>query len=261
MRAELVDFLTELMAPESEMQSAFARLTALAHSLGIDHVNLGTFQPVVDGPPAAHLWSTMPAAWIDEYTSRGLSEHDYAVCGLLNGDSWPKLSRIEWDAPELVRTRKAQPATLEVLAASAEAGMKEALAFGIGLNEPIRHDVPGLGPAGFACGIGIAERSANGSYFRHLRAVEALMVTACFALLPLLAESHRRERISVSALSRREREVLQRLSVGDRPGAIADRLNIATVTVNLHIMRARRKLGARTSAEAVAKAIWLGLLH
>jgi DNA-binding CsgD family transcriptional regulator len=61
-------------------------------------------------------------------------------------------------------------------------------------------------------------------------------------------------------LTARETECLTRLAAGDRVDRIAGRLGIAEVTVSLHIRNARAKLGARTSAQAVAAALRAGLL-
>ncbi len=59
-------------------------------------------------------------------------------------------------------------------------------------------------------------------------------------------------------LTPRERECLLWLSRGLRTAAIADRLGIAVVTVDLHIKGARQKLAAATREEALAKAILSG---
>lgn len=61
-------------------------------------------------------------------------------------------------------------------------------------------------------------------------------------------------------LSMREREVLLWLGRGFRPKAIADRLGICRVTVDLHVTRARRKLKASTATHAVAIAMTDGLI-
>ena len=62
-------------------------------------------------------------------------------------------------------------------------------------------------------------------------------------------------------LTPRERECLTRLTAGDRVDRIAERLGLSNATVELHLANARRRLGARTSAEAVAKAVLLGLVR
>jgi DNA-binding CsgD family transcriptional regulator len=61
-------------------------------------------------------------------------------------------------------------------------------------------------------------------------------------------------------LSPRERECMTWLAIGLRYDRIAERLGIARPTVELHLLNARRKLGAKTREQALAKAVALGLL-
>jgi len=61
---------------------------------------------------------------------------------------------------------------------------------------------------------------------------------------------------AVGPLSPRQRDCLQLLARGLRIAPIADRLKITTVTVELHLHKARQKLGARTLAEAVALGVY-----
>ncbi len=56
-------------------------------------------------------------------------------------------------------------------------------------------------------------------------------------------------------LTAREQECLLRLASGDRVDRIAERMAISNSSVELYLAKARQKLGARTSAEAVAKAV------
>jgi DNA-binding CsgD family transcriptional regulator len=65
---------------------------------------------------------------------------------------------------------------------------------------------------------------------------------------------------TVRRLSPRESECLLWLAAGLRNDRIAERLGIATATVELHLARARRKLGAATREQALVKALSLGLL-
>lgn len=57
------------------------------------------------------------------------------------------------------------------------------------------------------------------------------------------------------SLSARERDCISLLAAGYHTSQIADRLKLADATVNEYIGRARRKMGARTRAEAVARAV------
>jgi len=59
-------------------------------------------------------------------------------------------------------------------------------------------------------------------------------------------------------LSERERECLVWLAAGLRVSMIADKLGIGESAINLYITNAKRKLGAKTREQAVAKAILSG---
>ncbi|WP_084177023.1 LuxR family transcriptional regulator [Labrenzia sp. DG1229] len=61
-------------------------------------------------------------------------------------------------------------------------------------------------------------------------------------------------------LTNREKECLILLANGKRTAQIADKLNIQSVTVDLHMRNAREKLGARTREQALAVAIVSNLL-
>lgn len=61
-------------------------------------------------------------------------------------------------------------------------------------------------------------------------------------------------------LSERELEVLKWLAEGDRNDRIAEKMNIASVTVNYHLKEIKRKLGAKTREQSVALAFKKGLL-
>ena len=63
-----------------------------------------------------------------------------------------------------------------------------------------------------------------------------------------------------AALTSRERECLLWLSQGLRNDEVAERLDIKLVTVDFHLTNARRKLNAKTSAQALAIAVRAGLV-
>ncbi len=64
-----------------------------------------------------------------------------------------------------------------------------------------------------------------------------------------------------AALAPRERDCLLGLARGDRTMQIADRLSLSEATINEYVRNARRKLGARTRSEAVARAVLFGLIE
>jgi DNA-binding CsgD family transcriptional regulator len=61
-------------------------------------------------------------------------------------------------------------------------------------------------------------------------------------------------------LSSRERQVLALIAAGAQTAEIADRLTVSERSVREYVARARRKLGARTRSDAVARAVTSGLL-
>jgi DNA-binding CsgD family transcriptional regulator len=105
--------------------------------------------------------------------------------------------------------------------------------------------------------------------FSELRAGEldrSLQVRGPALWLAALAADEKMRAVGQSAvmqrigLSRREKECLEWLSAGLRNDRIAERMGIARATVELHLGRARRKLGAATREQALVKALSVGLL-
>jgi DNA-binding NarL/FixJ family response regulator len=80
------------------------------------------------------------------------------------------------------------------------------------------------------------------------------------ALLPQAADSRAAASTMIEAPTRRELEVLQLLAQGLTNRQMADRLGVSEHTVKFHVTGLLGKFDARTRAEAVARAIRLGLL-
>jgi len=83
--------------------------------------------------------------------------------------------------------------------------------------------------------------------------------------LVVLSEAGAGETASVPARrfrqpSRREREILALLAAGETDNQIAERLGVSPATVQTHVRNVKTKLGARTRAQAVAKAIAQNLI-
>jgi DNA-binding NarL/FixJ family response regulator len=74
-----------------------------------------------------------------------------------------------------------------------------------------------------------------------------------------LPDESERIRSGQPALTKREREVLRELCCGLRNRDISTTLYIAESTVEYHVKRLMTKLGARSRADVVRRAIHLGL--
>src|SRR5680860_281845 len=66
---------------------------------------------------------------------------------------------------------------------------------------------------------------------------------------------------SAIGLTSREREILELLTSGRRPGDIADDLFLSVKTVKNHLTSVYQKLGVETGAQAVAEAYQRGIVH
>jgi len=109
--------------------------------------------------------------------------------------------------------------------------------------------------------VGYVIKSAAGEeLMRAIRAVRADQSYFCPEISAVLAEAVRdRGRARVESLGRREKAVLKLLAEGVRSSEIAERLNIAPATVEVHRRNIMRKLDLHSVAELTKYAIREGL--
>lgn len=82
-----------------------------------------------------------------------------------------------------------------------------------------------------------------------------------FAAQAQLLEPLLQKALGHDALTERERECLRYAAAGYRADRIGEKLTLATLTVHVHLRSARKKLGAMTNVEAVAKAVRSGIVQ
>lgn len=106
-----------------------------------------------------------------------------------------------------------------------------------------------------------------GSEFRRAEAdrvfgaLQSPLAVALHAAHERLSEALRSQAWKSATLSPRERDCLSGLATGKHFGEISDWLEISYGTVEFHVRNARRKLQAATREQAVARAIWSGLIR
>jgi DNA-binding NarL/FixJ family response regulator len=83
---------------------------------------------------------------------------------------------------------------------------------------------------------------------------------AALRLLGRMARQAREISEVASTITAREREVLALISEGLSTRQVASRLNLSPKTVETHIGKLYRKLGARTRVQALSRAVELGLI-
>lgn len=230
----------DALVSETDPVSRWTALTSALADLGLTQINYAflDFESAsrmeARGDPAM---STMRRDWIEYYTERQYDLRDEAVAHVRHGNIEPMLWSVE-QAPH----RSSGHMNYEAGEAGLTAGLLVPLAGPTGSN------LPG---AAIMLGSGYSEAE-----FLKLIGSNGMALVALAHLFHAGAVGELiRRRHNVAPLSARERDCLQLIARGLRVDVIGDRLSIATVTVELHLRGARRKLGAKTTAEAVARAL------
>ncbi|OYY63344.1 LuxR family transcriptional regulator [Sphingomonas sp. 28-62-11] len=225
-----------------DVTDRWSRMTKHLAAIGMDQINYGILDTVaaarIDAP--VRFLSTMASGWIDYYGDRRLDLSDPHVLFVRNGNRLP----YRWG--ESVLRQLDESSARETVGLTVEAGLRSQL------SVPMLDSFGGTMPvAGMTLGSSLAE----GEYFRAIdgRESELVMIAQLFHLYSI--GEVRREFYGIAKLSSRERDCLSYLAQGLRIDAIADRLCLARVTIELHLRRARKKLHAATLPEAVARAL------
>ena len=95
----------------------------------------------------------------------------------------------------------------------------------------------------------------KGSAFQHLAEAVLAVAEGNEYIDPDIARLTPDTKPAKGVLSRREREVLGLVARGLNAEEIADQLDLAPATVRTHVRNAKRRLGARTRAQAVTVAL------
>ena len=235
----ILDTYAELIAAQAP-EDKWTALTQGLAAIGLDQINyafldFGAYSRMdARGDPA---FSTMRSDWIRYYAENGYDLLDDVVAHVRAGRFDPKFYRL---------SRPDHFAYRDMAEEAREAGLKAGLL--TPLPGPWGDDLPA---AGIMMGSSLGEDEAAriaGDHAPHLIALAHILHTS-------LSGELLRQRSGAAPLSGRERDCMGGVARGLRPAQIADQLMIADVTVNLHLANARRKLGARTLPEAVAKAV------
>lgn len=241
----LVDIFSELRSRHS-LAERWEYLTAKFASLGFDQINYAVLNVAEEGRETAPVtqYSTMRADWIDHYLSNRLDLHDPHVRFVREFGYQPYFF-----ASEMASQLEEKEAS--VINQASEAGLKSQISiiFPAAASE--------LGPTG---GMTIGSSLSAGDFGAAMRGNEQWLMAAAMLFHSLSLPEVRRAQMNIQPLSPRERDCLKYLADGLRIGRIAQRLAISEVTVELHLRNARRKLGASTTPQAIARAIFAGEL-
>jgi len=223
---------------ETDADGRWKALTRGLARIGLDQVNyafldLETHDRMqARGEPAM---STMRSDWIEYYVERQYDLADPLVDHVRAGRCEPLLFETAQDF-----------GASQVLNEADEAGLKAGVLISL----------PGvIGSAGPGAGIVVGSTMGAPETFRLIRENGRDLVALANLFHAGAVGELMRRRYGAAQLSPRERDCLQAVARGRRISAVAYDLELAEVTVGMHLKNARKKLGARSLPEAVARGL------
>lgn len=259
MDQRLGDLLTKLLGPRLSQASFPERADICSayfyeylHAMGIEHCNYGGFELLADGRGEVNEFSgsRLPPSFLEEFTHE-LAEEDYTLLKAAEISPANPVTAFELGVDHLDEIEAFNPASRQVQEECARYGIVDGVAL---LGDT------SLGSAGGGRYFGFVFAGARGTGELVRGAFTDLQVAA-FAMLdrmkPQFEATIDRFRYD---LTPREKDMLAAVASGQQRGQIAHGLGIAVTTVDMHLANLRRKLGAQTLAEAVARGYRYGVL-
>lgn len=230
------DAVLAVLLAERDPDRLWQAFSGRLAELGFDKLNYTVFLPSrsLDAPDLINpSLSTMPAEWLADYAERRLDLIDPLVDYVSAGGQDPILfdATAEGDIGEVART-------------ALRGGMKA------GVLVPLQRG-PGRHTGGMVIGSSLDPADTRERVRRH----GALLLAMARVFHAGIAGEIMLRTHGAQALSARERDCLSAVAMGRRISAVAHDLNIAEVTVGMHLKNARKKLGARSLPEAVARGL------
>lgn len=212
-------------------------LSRICENLELDYASYASANPV-SGKVLA--FTTYPDEWKNHYMSQGLHLTDptlHTAARSIAPVDWSRLERSE--------------AFDTVFSQAHDFGMPD-----VGMTIPIR------GPYG-ETGLFSVTSSAKGDEWKLLKkkVIADLQLSAVYMHDHVMKSDRLLELLRTPALSSREVEILQWVAVGKSQQDIGDILNISPRTVEVHLRSSREKLSAVTTAQAVGRAVSMGMVH
>lgn len=215
-------------------------LNELCWRYGLSHMTLLVVR--VGNRPGLfpYYCTTYPEAWTEIYLDKGYFEIDPVINVARRGHlpvDWSSLEQGSREVDRFFEEARSHDIGPNGLTIPIRGSNGERCLFSVTSNLP-EHDWTGL----------------RNSSIHDLHILSHYLHEAALAVTGL------REAVRFRDLSRRERQCLQLLATGRISKQIAAALGISENAVKLYLRSARRKLGASTSYQAVAKASFLELI-
>lgn len=197
----------------------------------------------------AGAWASYPREWMEHYNESGYATYDGSIRHIINGPLFqPCYMGIDFPIPCIPTTLR--PKAQRIRNETSEFGMRSGMAF------PLRWG----GRYGYA-GFSVASR-LTGVEFQKVVLEHGTILKYASAFAHLRIQSMREaENDSVQPqFTQREIECLQHVAFGLKSNVIAHKMGCTEKSVNHILEHARKKLNAKKTVEAVAKAISMGIV-
>lgn len=209
----------------------------MCDSLDLDYGSYASMDPVTG---AVYGYANYPDAWKAHYMARNLQRIDPTL-----QKSILSIAPVDWQRFDRDEKFNSVFAAAESFGISAQ-----------GLTVPIR------GPYGDRGLLSVTRSCSLDEWEKLKRHIMGNLQTAAVHLHDsVMRTSGLIGALGYSALSSREKEVLQWAAAGKLQHEIGDILTISHRTVEIHLRSARDKLGAFTTVQAVGRAVSLGLIQ
>ena len=236
---------SEAMQQSGNFAQRWDRLVEHFGAYGADQINYGVLDNLsfkLEEAPVTFI-STMNPEWIIYYGEKRFDLHDPHVNFVRQG----RLAPYRWSEDFLPHID--ENLEREVVAQTVEAGLRAQI-------HVIAPDPLGIsGPSG---GMTIGSSLRSREFFGCVGDRDLQLVTAATIFHHHTIGELRRQQVGAKPLTPRERDCMAYVASGLRTTRISEKLGLSEVTVGMHLHNARAKLRARTTAQAVARAMIFG---
>ncbi|MGR3272211.1 LuxR family transcriptional regulator [Thalassococcus profundi] len=226
--------LSKLPSQESNLRNY---LDTVCETYELDYAAYAGVNPIAQ---TVHGFVNYPDEWQTRYIRQGFQHKDPAL--LVASRS---IAPVDW------QRLRGEASFQTIFRAAHDFGISEQ-----GLTVPVR------GPYGDV-GLFSVTRNCSDREWSLLKAnILSKLQSAAVHLHDNVVRSQALTRqLTHPTLSAREVEILQWVAAGKSQQDVADILSISNRTVEVHLRSSRSKLGALTTAQAVGRAIGLGLIY
>jgi LuxR family transcriptional activator of conjugal transfer of Ti plasmids len=242
--AQLAEEATQAIDAASSAGDLYAWLGSFCEAIGFDYFAYFAFDPRRQGDGATTnpmAGASYPSHWRAHYLRLGYQHHD----PLLRAGSTMRRA-FTWDSSEFASR----------LEGKARQMSEEARAFGIcaGVSVPV------YGPAGDRGLLSLSGRATGAAFSAIVREYLPVLHLAAHLTHAAMVERLMQPAPDEIRLTEQERECLTWTLRGKTAWEIAHIIGRSRATVNFHLQKSLRKLGASSKYQAATKAMQAGLI-